>query len=246
MFDPVIITGTPRSGIWLTAGAFQVAGGFSGLLDKSEPRVTGELENIAIRDRMERPLLEGLGFEPRGLGKIPPAEQIEKLAAAMKDQWRLLVDQVFKEQNCQETAIRFIASQVACLLWPIWNAAFPEAKWILVRRNEADIMASCRATGFVQSYRSPGDSSRRVRSDKELRLLINGYNERFEQMKGRHLNVTEFRPQLVYDGKLGALRSLLESHSLAWRPEVMEFVRPFQWKHGTLQTEGADHAHNCS
>jgi len=242
MLDPVIITGTPRSGIWLTSGAFQVAGGFSCLLDKVEGHLTGELENMEIRDRMERPLLEGLGFEPRGLGQLPTTEQIQKLAPSMKDQWRFLVDQMFKQQNCQDTAVRFIASQVACLLWPLWSAAFPEAKWVIVRRNEADIMASCRATGFIQSYRNQGDSSRRVRSDKELHLLLDGYRTRFEQMQTANLNFTEFWPQLVYDGRLGPLQKLLESHGLAWCPEVTEFVRPFQWKHGTLQIEGVDHA----
>lgn len=240
MRDPVIITGTPRSGIWLTAGAFEVAGGFSGLLDKSGTNVTGELENIGIRDRLERPLLQGLGYEPRGLGLIPATDEIEKLSDRMKTLWRQLVDDVFIKQNCPDNAVRFISSQVACLLWPLWHAAFPEAKWIVVRRDERDIIASCHDTGYVQFYREPGDKSRRVRSDKELTELINGYKLRFQQMNQASLDLIEYWPQQLYDGNLAGLRNLLECHGLSWRPEVAEFVRPFQWKHGTLEIEGVD------
>ena len=240
MKAPVIITGTPRSGLWLVAGAFEASGCFGGNLDLTMNH-SSQFENIAIRDRLERPLLEGLGFEPRGFGHIPPTDQIEKVVPEIKDQWRSLVDYFFTTQHQPDTVERFIASQVACLLWPLWHAAFPDASWIIVRRRDPDILSSCRATGFVESRRPPTDICRRVRTDEELRLLIDGYKTRFDQMRAAGLKVSEFWPQEIFDGQLGTLQALLQAHDLPWRSEVAEYVRPFQWKHGTLRSEGVEH-----
>lgn len=245
MKPPIIITGTPRSGIWLLAGAFEAAQAFGGTLDW-KGKQPGDGENIEIRDRLERPLLEGIGCEPRGYGMLPSVNRIKGLACnerfRLTSIWRETVDNIFTAQGCPDGAVRFIASRVACLLWPLWHAAFPEARWIIVRRDDADIINSCKATGFIESYRTAGESCRRVRTEKELRLLIDGYQERFGQMEHAALSLQEFWPQQLFDGKLDSLRIVLEANDLGWRPEVAEFVRPHQWKRGTLEVEGADHA----
>lgn len=240
MRDPVIITGTPRSGIWLVAGAFDAAGGFGGLIDAA-----GERENTAIRDRLEQPFLEGLGCEPRGLGQLPHSEKILALVPEMREQWRSLVNDIFTKQDYHDHAERFIASQVSCLLWPLWHAAFPQAKWIVVRRTDVKIIAACQSTGFLKPHRRPSDTCHRFLTEKELVRLIEGYKLRFEEMQKAKLDVTEFWPKDIYEGKQGTLQAILESNGLSWSPVVAEFVRPYRWAHGNLKTEGVDHvAHN--
>jgi hypothetical protein len=40
-----------------------------------------------------------------------------------------------------------------CQMWPVWNFAFPNARWIIVRRRTGDITQSCVKTAFMQHSR---------------------------------------------------------------------------------------------
>ena len=39
-----------------------------------------------------------------------------------------------------------------CLVWRAWDEAFPDAKWIIVRRNAESIAESCLRTPFMRAH----------------------------------------------------------------------------------------------
>ena len=74
-----------------------------------------------------------------------------------------------------------------CLIWPLWAAAFPKAKWIIVRRRDHEIVKSCINTPFMSAY------------DSEIGWLrmINNYLAKFQEMYDSGLQIREVWPEKI-------------------------------------------------
>lgn len=243
MRSPVIITGMPRAGIWLIAGAFDTAGAFGGDIDRKASSRNGEtFENIDIRDRVERPLLEGLKCEARGLGQLPNVDRLKSLARSLNGGWAGLIDDIFTRQgraaSHRAEGARFVASPVACLLWPLWHSAYPDATWIFVQRPIKDIFESCRASGYLDGAHVRSNKSRRIRTEAELNELIAGYETCYDQMTEAGLSMYDIWPHEIFQGKLGVLMCIMEDYcGLTMSADVAEYLRPYLWKKGIHKFE---------
>ncbi len=163
----IFITGAARSGTSLTTQILQKCGLNLG-------PVNPLFENLQAREGVVKPYLRGLGVDPLGqhplpnLDKLKPApqfrEQITK-AIGQKEPWGY---------KCAK----------AVLFWPLWVEHFPDASWVIVRREREDIIDSCMRTNFMSKFKTREDWGNWV--DVHL--------ERIEQMKAK-VNYVEIWPR---------------------------------------------------
>lgn len=139
----VLITGCARSGTSMVAGVLKSCG-----LDLGGPLVKGTaynprgfFEHRDIRQKVIKPLLRELGCDPRGQRKLPPRGVMVTPAR---------IGSLRKAIDARLNGARAYKDAKLLLLWPIFNRAFPDAQWILVRRDPRAIVASCIRTPFMK------------------------------------------------------------------------------------------------
>lgn len=139
----VLITGAARSGTSMVAGALHACG-----LDLGKPLVgatqwnpNGFFEHRPIRQKVVKPLLRELGCDPRGQKKLPPRGICVPPAR---------VARLRKTVNVRLNGGWGYKDAKLLLLWPIFRAAFPDARWVLVRRDPKEIVDSCIRTPFMR------------------------------------------------------------------------------------------------
>lgn len=131
----IVVVGAPRSGTSITCHVLQALGvDFGGPLvgtAKSNPH--GFMEHRTVREEVTKPTLLGMGFDPRGQGPLPPRS------------WEPLEDEIEPFRRLMLTALEgaeAVKDPKLLLLWPLVDAAFPEARWIFVRRESRHVVES--------------------------------------------------------------------------------------------------------
>jgi len=143
---PVIVTGCARSGTSLIAGIFHACGAWMGkVTGPTRWNKKGQFENEAIRDCLTKPYLKSLGCDPMGQDPLPGA-----YAVLVEPNWRSRVIKTIKSEGYNGAGIWAFKGAKACLMWPVWYSAFPEARWVIVRRDDEKIIDSCMKTSFMK------------------------------------------------------------------------------------------------
>lgn len=217
--DIIFITGCARSGTSMTAGVIHKCGAWGGELAKATPyNKKGMFENRAIVRSMVKPLLEKVGADPMGQKPLPKITDFDTVDS---NKWRESFLREMKHQGYKEDSnILMYKGAKMCLMWPLWDKAFPEAKWIIVRRRSEDIINSCLKTGFMHRYR-----------DREGWLFwVKEHVKRFREMFEDRLDIMEVFPQEMIDGNYTEIESVIKWAGLEWKEkEVKEFISPDLW-----------------
>lgn len=228
MRDPILITGCARSGTSMTSGIIERCGASGGDMfgpNKYNPR--GMYENRIVREGVMKPFLRSINADPLGQNPLPNIHAVwekakdEKFVAA----WRKTIQCIFQTQGIDDETPWFYKGAKLCLVWPLWAAAFPNAKWVLVRRNEPGIINSCLKTRFMRAFRTV----------EGWQGWINIHNERFREMKSSpDLQIKEVWPDKLFAGiSQGGYPELVQWLDLTWNEEVFTgFVDPVLWKKG--------------
>lgn len=147
MQDPILITGTARSGTSLTAGIIDRCGAFGGTTsgpNRYNPK--GMFENSTIREKLVKPYLASLGADPKGQDPLPDPVNVR-----LPIGWRKFIQDTFDEEGYTGGPWYYKGAKM-CLIFKVWNHAFPDAKWVIVRRAKAEIINSCLRTGFMRAH----------------------------------------------------------------------------------------------
>lgn len=222
----IIITGAARSGVSMTGGLFALCGAHGGRLVKASDYDGREtFENEEVRNTVVRPFLNGINADPKGMKPLPDIDIVHKLAQLVAGTWRRRVLRIIGVHRRKDYTY-FYASPLACLIWPVWCAAFPEAEWVLVRRERDEIIRSCMATGHMDRYRTEA-----------------GWGEWLDVNEQRMAELKQFAsettrtvyPGTFVNGCLGNLQALMQEKGLRWSPEAIEdFIVPITWKRGVF------------
>jgi hypothetical protein len=104
-----------------------------------------------------------------------------------------------------------------CLIWPLWHKAFPDAKWVIVRRDDEDIINSCLRTGFMKKHATR----------EGWQGWVDHHKARFVEMKEAGLDVVEVWPTAFINGNYSLIRETIIGLGLSWnRDAVRGFVDP--------------------
>jgi hypothetical protein len=93
------------------------------------------------------------------------------------------------------------------LIWPVYQDAFPAARWVIVRRNVSDIISSCLNTPFMRQHSG---------NPALWRSWAEEYLARLEMLKNTCAACTEIWPQELIDGNPEPLRDLVADLGLQW------------------------------
>lgn len=131
----IFITGAARSGTSLVTGILARHG------LKLGP-VNGLNENLDVREHIVKPYLHSIGADPLCQRPLPYLEDIRPV-----DNWREKVTRAIG----QDEPWGYKGAKM-CLIWPLWVEHFPDAKWVIVRRDRESLIGSLLRTSFMQAY----------------------------------------------------------------------------------------------
>ncbi len=214
--SPILITGCARSGTSLFAGIVNICGGFGGNMSgPNKYNAKGMFENTHIRDVLEKGYLKNINMDPFGQGPLPDTDNL-----MIPTNWQEKVEKLILNEGYKEGPW-FYKGAKACLIWPVWDFAFPSAKWIIVKRRSADIADSCLNTSFMSRYNTY----------EGWITWINHHEEEFYKMFKAGLNLKQVWPERLMLGNYEQAREAIEWLGLKWdRQKVVEFIEPKLWK----------------
>jgi len=221
--DPILITGCARSGTSMTAGVINLCGAWGGNTagpNKSNRR--GMFENTDIRNGIVKPFFRSMGVDPMGQKPLPNIDEVKLVSQEFIINWRLQIQEVLKRHGYKlDSDVQwFYKGAKMCLHWPVWNRAYPDAKWIIVRRKSSDIVKSCLKTGFMRAYSNEGGWFK----------WIDEHKERFIEMREAGLNIQYVWPQQMIDRDLTEVKRVITTLGLKWNQKKIEsFIEPALW-----------------
>jgi hypothetical protein len=135
--------------------------------------------------------------------------------------WAHKVSQVIETER-----VWFVKSSEAALMWPVWATAYPNAKWVVVRRKTGDVVQSCIKTAHMTLMKNAKVREELgVKDEAEGWLwLIHQYEQRFVEMIQAGLDVKVMWPQRMVWGDFQQVHQLLGWTGLRWQSEVLGFV----------------------
>jgi hypothetical protein len=218
---PILITGCARSGTSMTAGALYQCGAWGG--ETSPPNrynKKGMYENNEIRNQVVKPFLRKFGYDPLGQFPLPNIKHLLSLPESLSEELRRDVLRILKRQGLQNQAWFYKGAKM-CLMWPLWHKAFPDAQWIIVRRETEDIVSSCLRTSFMKAHKKRSGWIK----------WVGEHEARFEEMIANKLNVREVWPQRMIRGEFSEIQTVVNALGLNWKEKaVVDFVDPGLWR----------------
>lgn len=224
MKDPILITGCARSGTSMTAGIINICGAFGGkLAGPNSNNKRGMFENTEVRNGIVKPFLRSINADPLGQDPLPNQGRVVSFSKDAKfvSKFGDKIRNIIKRDEYTEGQWFYKGAKI-CLMWQIWNEAFPRAKWIIVRREKKDIVNSCLKTGFMKAFnKSEGWEN-----------WVDFHLDRFSEMLlFLDTRCFEIWPQQMIEGDLSSIRYCIQDFlGLQWNEkEVLNFISPALW-----------------
>ena len=219
--QPIFITGCARSGTSMTGAFVLFCGAFGGEMSgPTRYNKKGMYENHRIRETVIKPYLERMCVDPKGQYPLPDINNLLPFPDIKRRFLRILVEEGFKDDDNTRW---FYKGAKMCLFWPVLHKAFPNAQWIIVRRDTEDIIHSCLKTPFM-NQRHTEDS---------WREWVEHHLECFEEMKSSGLEVREVWPTKFVEGYFSELHGIAEWLGYEFTSDLKEkmsaFVCPDWW-----------------
>lgn len=227
---PILLTGCPRSGTSIIAAVMSQCGAFIGNVTKRSM-----FENCQVHDEIVKPYFSRMGADPKGQYPLPDLSTI-----SIPVDWRQKVEQIILSQGYESGAWVYKGTGMS-LVWPVWAYAFPNAKWIIVRRRTVDIVQSCLKTGYMNAFSDEGIQEKvNVTSEKDGWLWwYHQHEKRFVEMITEGLNCKIIWPERMVNGDYQQLHEVLDWVGLPWKSEILNYIDPLLWsnkkgvKHGS-------------
>lgn len=223
---PILITGCARSGTSMVAGVINLCGAFGGNMSgPNKNNEKGMFENVHIRNQILKPYLRKLGVDALGQYPLPDVTKL-----SIPSDWQSRIERVIRDEGYSGGSWMYKGAK-ACLTWPVWNYAFPNAKWIIVRRRTGDIVSSCIKTNFMRAFqRKQFQQAVDVTNERDGWLWwVHQHEKRFVEMINEGLNCKIIWPERMVHGDYTQIYEMVEWLGLEWKSEVLNFIDPKLW-----------------
>jgi hypothetical protein len=212
---PVLVTGIERSGASMVARIISLCGVFTG--DVSNMR-----ENVKIKDLVNK-YYKFIHVDVKGQCPVPDTNQL-----IWPSDWRDKIIDVINEEGYKNNKSWMYKEARICQIWPIWNHAFPNAKWIIVRRRTGDIIESCLKTGYMTAY-----------NNKDGWLdWVHHHETLFIEMIRSGLNCKIVWPERMANDDFTQMIEMIEWLGLKWNDKIEGLIKPLLQKSKQKTKEG--------
>lgn len=202
--SPILITGIERSGSTIIAKIIASCKVMTGA-------TTEMMENTAIKKAVDNYYIEDLFMPVNGQKPLPNLADLHIPFGWGGMIENILIDQGYKGENPWMYKSHRIAQ-----IFPVWQYAFPNAKYIIVRRKTSDIIQSCLKTGFMTAYQ-----------DKEGWLeWVHQHEKLFVGMIEAGLNCKQIWPERMVYGDYSQVYEMIEWLGLEWNDNIVSLVTP--------------------
>lgn len=220
---PILITGVPRSGTTMIAATINVCGAFGGCMSKR-----GMFSNDQIRETLVKPYLDRMGIDTEG--QYPLLRSI-----SIPIDWQFKVQDILIEQGYQDGIWMYKDSRLTPM-WRVWNRAFKNAKWVIVRRKTSDIINSCVQTAYMTRFKQENvQKFVSVNNEKDGWLwMVHQYESYFKEMI-QEIHYKEIWPERMTQGDFTQIYELCDWLGLNWDERALQYINPLVW--GSKQKE---------
>lgn len=210
MTNPILITGADRSGSGLIAKILSICGAFSG-------ETTALYENKAVSSFMD--------FYTKINSVLPNMPDFKGKDLSYFN-WKETVLNSLQEEGLKENSIFFCKSALIAQTWPLWHEAFPNAKWIIIRRKPGNIIRSCMQTAYMTRFKSKQNlKSVGVKTEQEGWLWwIHEYEKKFIEISNTVSDYTIVWPERMVNGDFTQIKDVVEKCGLEWKEEVIDVM----------------------
>ena len=214
MNQPIFITGVERSGSTLIAKIFNICGVHAGL-------VSTMYENIGIKQMMDRFLYENRN------GSLFPDVKSQSISTTWKDR----VLDILTAEGYTDGPWMCKSSRMG-QMWPTWHYAFPNARWIIVRRRTGDIIQSCVKTAYMSMFKDPSHLKQvgALTEEEGWKWWIHQYEKQFVEMIETGVNCRIVWPERMVTGDYQQIYETLEWLGLTWSTKIVETIDPMLTK----------------
>jgi len=123
----------------MTCGVLEACGAdFGKTIGPHPENPRGFYEHRDVRDKVIKPILRRAGADPLGQTKLPDPDQMP-----IEPNFRRAIE------SCLDGATAMKCAK-AMLLWPLFVEHFPDARYVVVRRDRQQIVESCERTTFMK------------------------------------------------------------------------------------------------
>ena len=194
--NQILVTGIERSGSTIIAKIIQMCGVYTGV-------TTDMCENIAIKELVDD------YFKSHSVDVKGQYPLIDPKDVNIPSNWKSEVEKVM-----DTNASWMYKNGRIGHMWQVWHYAFPNAKWIIVRRRTGDIINSCMKTGHMTGY-----------TDEEgWKSWIHYHEERYVEMITEGLDVKTIWPHRMIDGDYRQMVDMIDWLGLRWNENIVPFV----------------------
>lgn len=213
---PVFITGAPRSGTSIVAGILSSHNIWSGNTQQADKNnKKGYFENLQLRNNIIKPILHQMGGDMLGVSNLPPIERAQPIPNL-----KSITLDIISSQGYLMNSLWLLKEPKLTLVWPTFHAAFPDATWVIVKRNKEDIVRSCLKTDFMSQHSQ----------DHEYWInFVNEYEDRLQQLSETAHSV-EIWPSRLINNNLSELELIAEKLGFEVNHDlVSEFIQQEYW-----------------
>jgi hypothetical protein len=201
--QPILITGVERSGSTFIARILDMCGVFSGSCNKM-------FENIMIHSLHYEMFVDNRKlFTDTNNICIPHS-------------WKEIILKEIEQEGGYNDQNWMVKGGILAQCWPVWKYAFPDAKWIIVRRKTGDVIQSCIKTGYMRKFKNPDNLHFLGLTEEKDGWLwwIHQYEQKYIEMIQNGLNYREVWPERMRDGDFEQVKEIVNWCGLNWNSKV--------------------------
>jgi len=209
MNQPIFVTGVERSGSTLIAKIFDICGVFIGTSSTM-------YENYAMTLAMDQFLCT------RKNGLFPDLKNLN-----IPMDWQEKIQKTLKVEGYKDGPWLCKSSKLG-QMWPVWNYAYPNARWIIVRRRTGDIIESCVKTGYMTMFKDMSNQKLVGVTTEEdgWKWWVHQYERRFVTMIEAGVNCRIVWPERMVVGDYQQIYETLDWLGLQWDSKIVETIDP--------------------
>jgi hypothetical protein len=198
---PILVTGCERSGSSIVAKIISLCGVFTGELSNMQ-------ENKKIKEFVNK-YYRSIRCDIRGQHPLPDTNEM-----IFSAKWKKDIENILSQDGYTGSNYWMYKESRICQIWPVWNTAFPNAKYIIVRRRTGDIIESCLKTGYMTAYK-----------DRDGWLdWVHQHEKLFVEMIESGLNCKIVWPERMASGDYTQMHEMIDWLGLEWNDKIIPIV----------------------